>query len=52
MSPKRRQDLLRYAASSSGRYLKPGDRVEARIATEDGAIDLGTQRNLVVGEPA
>jgi 2-keto-4-pentenoate hydratase/2-oxohepta-3-ene-1,7-dioic acid hydratase in catechol pathway len=49
VSPKRRQELLRFAGQRGGRYLKPGDRVEASIRTEDGAIDLGTQRNLVVG---
>jgi 2-keto-4-pentenoate hydratase/2-oxohepta-3-ene-1,7-dioic acid hydratase in catechol pathway len=34
----------------SGRtqYLKAGDVVESRIATADGAIDLGVQRNRVV----
>jgi 2,4-diketo-3-deoxy-L-fuconate hydrolase len=31
-------------------YLKPGDVVEARIASPDGRIDLGVQRNLVVAE--
>ncbi len=31
-------------------YLKPGDLVEARIATLDGLIDLGAQRNRVVVE--
>lgn len=31
-------------------YLQPGDTVEARIASADGAIDLGVQRNLVVAE--
>jgi 2-keto-4-pentenoate hydratase/2-oxohepta-3-ene-1,7-dioic acid hydratase in catechol pathway len=29
-------------------YLKPGDIVESRIATADGSIDLGVQRNRVV----
>jgi 2,4-didehydro-3-deoxy-L-rhamnonate hydrolase len=29
-------------------YLKGGDVVEARIATPDGAIDLGVQRNRIV----
>lgn len=33
-------------------YLKPGDVVEARIASSDGRIDLGTQRNVVVAEVA
>ena len=31
-------------------YLKPGDVVEARIASPDGRIDLGMQRNAVVAE--
>lgn len=31
----------------SSRYLKPGDVVEARIRSADGAIDLGVQRNVV-----
>lgn len=52
VSPKRRQELLRFAGQRGGRYLKPGDRVESSIRTEDGIIDLGTQRNLVVGEAA
>lgn len=30
-------------------YLKVGDRVEARIVSADGSIDLGTQRNRIVG---
>ncbi|RQR27783.1 MULTISPECIES: fumarylacetoacetate hydrolase family protein [unclassified Burkholderia] len=33
-------------------YLKPGDLVEARIASHDGSIDLGVQRNRVVDEVA
>jgi 2,4-didehydro-3-deoxy-L-rhamnonate hydrolase len=31
-------------------YLKVGDVVESRIRTEDGAIDLGLQRNRIVAE--
>ena len=31
-------------------YLKPNDVVEAHIASADGRIDLGTQRNRVVAE--
>lgn len=38
--------------SGRRRYLKPGDLVESRIATADGQIDLGLQRNRVVVEPA
>ena len=33
-------------------YLQVGDVVEARIRTDDGAIDLGVQRNRIVDEPA
>lgn len=29
------------------RYLRDGDVIEARVATDDGAIDLGTQRTAV-----
>jgi 2-keto-4-pentenoate hydratase/2-oxohepta-3-ene-1,7-dioic acid hydratase in catechol pathway len=32
---------------ASGRFLKPGDRVELSARTDDGAIDLGTLDNLV-----
>ncbi|MGF6781900.1 fumarylacetoacetate hydrolase family protein [Paraburkholderia sp. GAS334] len=31
-------------------YLRAGDVVEARIASRDGSIDLGAQRNVVVDE--
>lgn len=30
-------------------YLQPGDLVEAHISSRDGKIDLGTQRNRIVG---
>jgi len=33
-------------------YLKPGDIVEARVATSDGAIDLGVQHNRIISEAA
>jgi 2,4-diketo-3-deoxy-L-fuconate hydrolase len=33
-------------------YLKSGDVVESRIATPDGAIDLGVQRNRIVEQRA
>jgi 2,4-diketo-3-deoxy-L-fuconate hydrolase len=32
-------------------YLQPEDVVEARIASADGHIDLGTQRNVIVSAP-
>lgn len=31
------------AAARNPKYLKDGDRIEASVATDDGAIDLGTQ---------
>lgn len=38
-----------FIASQSKRaqYLKPGDRMEATIATDDGAIDLGSQQHQI-----
>jgi len=30
-------------------YLKPGDRMSARIRSRDGAIDLGEQANAIIG---
>src|SRR5262249_8146516 len=38
------------AQAKRPQYLKAGDVVEARIASENGAIDLGVQRNRVVVE--
>jgi len=49
LSPIRRQSLLRKAAAANPRRLRPDDRIEASIRTDDGVIDLGVQRNRVVG---
>jgi 2-keto-4-pentenoate hydratase/2-oxohepta-3-ene-1,7-dioic acid hydratase in catechol pathway len=46
---KKWQVFLRVQAKRS-QYLQPGDVVEARIASPDGHIDLGTQRNVVAAE--
>lgn len=35
------------AQARNPKYLKDGDRIEASVATDDGAIDLGTQRITV-----
>ena len=35
--------------AANPRYLQDGDVVSARIASPDGRLDLGTQRNVVVG---
>lgn len=42
--------LFLKAQEGRTQYLKPGDLVEARIRSADGVIDLGVQRNRVVGE--
>jgi 2-keto-4-pentenoate hydratase/2-oxohepta-3-ene-1,7-dioic acid hydratase in catechol pathway len=43
-------DLMTFLASQAKNpnYLRHGDVVEATVATDDGAINLGTQRNKVV----
>lgn len=38
------------AQESRSQYLQVGDIVEARIHSSDGVIDLGVQRNRVIGE--
>ncbi len=48
VTPARRQALIRRVASGNARRLKPGDVVEASIRTDDGATDLGVQRNKVI----
>ncbi|MBT8116122.1 MAG: fumarylacetoacetate hydrolase family protein, partial [Arenicella sp.] len=30
-------------------YLQPGDTIESTIASDDGVVDLGTQKNTIVG---
>ncbi len=42
--------LFLKAQAKRTQYLQPGDIVEAVIASPDGAIDLGRQRNFVVEE--
>ncbi|MGA8135440.1 MULTISPECIES: fumarylacetoacetate hydrolase family protein [Pseudomonas] len=42
--------LFLKAQEKRSQYLKPGDKVEAHIRSADGLIDLGIQRNQVVGE--
>lgn len=49
LSPARRRALLQKAAARNTKRLRPGDLVEASIRSEDGTIDLGVQRNKVVG---
>lgn len=47
---KKKWQLFLKVQARRPQYLKPGDVVEARIASPDGRIDLGVQRNTVVGE--
>ncbi|HEY7641139.1 MAG TPA: fumarylacetoacetate hydrolase family protein [Steroidobacteraceae bacterium] len=52
LSARKRWDLFMKAQSRRPQYLQPGDVVEARIRSADGAIDLGVQRNRVVSAAA
>ncbi|MCM1011983.1 MULTISPECIES: fumarylacetoacetate hydrolase family protein [unclassified Brevibacterium] len=47
LPPKRRWQAFFSAQAKNPRYLQDGDLIEATIATEDGAIDAGTQRTTV-----
>ncbi len=48
MSPDARFKAFMKSQLEHDRYLQPGHRLEAAIATPDGTIDLGVQRNTVV----
>jgi 2-keto-4-pentenoate hydratase/2-oxohepta-3-ene-1,7-dioic acid hydratase in catechol pathway len=49
--PERKKwDIFFKVQSRRPQYLKEGDLVEARIASSDGRVDLGTQRNRIVAE--
>jgi len=51
VTPKGDIDLgafLAAQAENNPKYLHDGDVIEATVATDDGAIDLGVQRNVVV----
>jgi 2,4-didehydro-3-deoxy-L-rhamnonate hydrolase len=45
-----RWELFLKIQSKRPQYLNAGDRVEARIRSEDGALDLGVQSNRIVAE--
>ena len=47
LPPATRWRLFFKAQARNPRYLRDGDRVTATIGTDDGAIDLGRQENLV-----
>ena len=51
IAPKGDIDILAFLsaqAENNPKYLHHGDVVEATVATDDGVINLGTQRNKVV----
>jgi 2-keto-4-pentenoate hydratase/2-oxohepta-3-ene-1,7-dioic acid hydratase in catechol pathway len=52
LSARKRWELFMKAQARRPQYLQPGDVVEARIRSADGAIDLGVQRNRVVSAAA
>ncbi|CAE7487025.1 mhpA [Symbiodinium microadriaticum] len=47
--PKKWEIFLKMQAKRT-QYLQPGDKIETRIASVDGKIDLGVQQNTIVGE--
>ena len=49
--PERKKwDAFMRVQAKRRQYLQPGDVVEANIASTDGALDLGRQRNTIVEE--
>jgi 2,4-diketo-3-deoxy-L-fuconate hydrolase len=50
LSEKTKWQIFVASQSKRRQYLQPGDVVEARIASADGSIDLGVQRNRIVAE--
>lgn len=48
LSARRRAEIVARMASRDPAYLRPGDEITASIATADGELDLGLQRNVVV----
>ena len=48
MSPARKWKLFIGKSQANPLYLRPGDRMTASIRTDDGALDLGEQRNRIV----
>lgn len=50
LPPAKKWELFLQAQAKRPQYLREGQTVTAHIRSLDGVIDLGTQRNLVVGE--
>ena len=47
---KRMERFIDSEIRNNRRYLAVGDVMEARIFSDDGVVDLGTQRNRVIGD--
>jgi 2,4-didehydro-3-deoxy-L-rhamnonate hydrolase len=52
LSDTKKWEIFKKKGSVNPDYLRPGDQVETSVRTDDSAIDLGTQRNIVVAENA
>ena len=50
LPPATRWKLFFRRQAANSRYLHDGDIVTATIATADGELDLGTQRNTIIGK--
>ncbi len=48
ISADKKLQLLKKNGAKNPNFLKPGDVIQSKIATEDGALDLGTQTNKIV----
>ncbi|MEQ9519138.1 MAG: fumarylacetoacetate hydrolase family protein [Parvibaculum sp.] len=48
MSDQKKWELFKKAGAKNPAFLKPGDKIAARIKTDDDALDLGSQHNLIV----
>ena len=50
VSPATKWRLFAQKGQANPLYLRPGDTMTAAIRTDDGTLDLGEQRNRIVGE--
>ena len=50
LPPATRWELFFGRQAANPRYLRDGDVITATIATPDGRLDLGTQRNTIIGK--
>ena len=50
LPPATRWRLFFGQEAANPRYLQDGDVITATIGSPDGQLDLGTQRNIVVGK--